>query len=117
MNILATVLVILIAILHFYIMILEMYLFDTPRVIKMFNITEKLAHDAKVLAANQGAYNGVLALGLLVGLFLNNNGLVVYILLAIVLLALYGGFTASKSIIIKQGLPTFLTLVIYVLSM
>lgn len=116
MDLLVTALVLIIAVLHFYIMIMEIFLFQTERVTKMFNITKQLAQDAKVLASNQGAYNGALAMGLIVGLVVNNEGMIIYILSAIVFLSLYGGFTSGKSIILKQGLPTLITLIIYIIS-
>ena len=63
----ANVVIGLIALLHVYILVLEMFLWDTPKGHKAFNLTPKLAADTKVLAANQGLYNGFLAAGLFGG--------------------------------------------------
>ena len=68
MGLVASVLVGLVALLHFYILVLEMFLWTTPKVRKAFGLTPEFAEVSKVLAANQGLYNGFLGAGLAWGL-------------------------------------------------
>ena len=70
MSIVALVLVGLVALIHVYIVLLEMLWWDTPRGHKAFNITPEFARQSKALAANQGLYNGFLAAGLIWGCLL-----------------------------------------------
>jgi len=65
MNTAANLVVLLIALMHLYILVLEMFLWDKPRGLKAFGLTPEFAAQTKVLAANQGLYNGFLAAGLL----------------------------------------------------
>jgi len=65
MALIANVVVALVALLHLYILVLEMFLWDTPRGRRAFNLTPELAAATRALAANQGLYNGFLAAGLL----------------------------------------------------
>lgn len=107
-----TVLVGLIALLHVYILVLEMFLWDTPRGRRAFGMNAEKAAMTKVLAANQGLYNGFLAAGLLWGLWQGDAGLDVQVFfLACVLVAgLYGGATASRRIYFIQALPAAIAL-------
>ena len=71
---LANILTGLVALIHLYILVLEMFLWDTPRGRKAFGTTEAFAKESKVLAANQGLYNGFLAAGLIWGTYLGDAG-------------------------------------------
>ena len=107
-------LVCLVALEHIYILVMEMFLWTKPRTLKMFGLTREFAEATTALAANQGLYNGFLAVGLLWGLLHPNNDfglqLCVFFLLCILIAAIYGAVTVKRSILFVQGLPTFLAL-------
>lgn len=112
--VIAIILVGLVALEHVYIMVLEMFLWTTPKVRKTFGTTESFARETKSLAANQGLYNGFLAAGLVWGLLHPDASMgyqiQLFFLLCILIAAIYGGLTAKKSILYMQGLPAFLAL-------
>ena len=118
MSIAANIVVGFIAILHIYIMILEMFLWDKPAGFRAFGHSPEIAKMSKVLAANQGLYNGFLAAGLFWGLTLGAQGLSVKIFfLACVLIAgLYGAATANRKILFIQALPASVGLVLIALQ-
>ena len=103
----ANVFVALIALLHVYILVLEMFLWTTPRGRKAFGTTAEFAEQSKVLAANQGLYNGFLAAGLVWGLCQGpaGYGAKLFFLGCILVAGLYGGFTATRKILFIQALP------------
>lgn len=109
----ATVLIGLVALIHVYIVLLEMLWWDTPRGRKAFGMTPEFSASTKVLAGNQGLYNGFLVAGLAWGLWLGEAGFAVKVFfLACVLVAgLYGAATASTKILYIQALPAALALV------
>lgn len=113
MALIANILVALIAALHLYFLVLEMFLWDKPAGLKAFGLTLEQAQASKVLAANQGLYNGFLSAGLIWGLALGADGLSVKVFfLACVLVAgLFGAATASRKILYVQALPALLALV------
>jgi putative membrane protein len=102
----------LIAVLHVYILVLEMFLWDKPRGMKAFGNTQQAASATKVLAANQGLYNGFLAAGLFVGLWMGRAGLdfKIFFLICVLLAGLYGAATASKKILFIQAIPAAIAL-------
>jgi putative membrane protein len=107
MSTAANVVVALVGLLHVYILVLEMFLWEQPAGRRAFGQTREFAAATKVLAANQGLYNGFLAAGLFWGLSLGEAGLSVKVFfLACVLVAgLYGSATASRKILFIQALP------------
>ena len=114
MNYITSLLVAIVAIEHFYILILEMFLWTKPRTLKVFGLTLAEAESTKRLAANQGLYNGFLAVGLVFGLLHPNPEfafqLQLFFILCVVTAAVYGGFTVKKSILKVQGIPALLAL-------
>ncbi len=102
----------LVALIHLYIVFLEMALWDTPRGHKAFSMTPDFAKSTKVLAANQGLYNGFLAAGLLWGLYLGDAGfqIKVFFLLCVAVAGLYGAATAARKILYIQTVPAVLAL-------
>ncbi len=112
MKIAADILVGLIALMHVYILVLEMFLWDKPKGMKAFGNTQQAATATKVLAANQGLYNGFLAAGLFVGLWMGNAGLdfKVFFLICVLVAGLYGAATASKKILFIQAIPAAVAL-------
>jgi putative membrane protein len=110
---LATVLVALVALIHVYIVVLEMLWWDTPRGRKAFGTTPEFAAQSKVLAMNQGLYNGFLVAGLVWGLLLGPEGgrpVLVFFLACVLVAGLFGAATASRRILFVQALPAALAL-------
>lgn len=112
MSIAALVLTGLVALLHFYFMVLEMFFWTRPYGRRVFGLSPEFAAASRALAANQGLYNGFLAAGLLWGLYLGAGGRAVQVFfLACVLVAgVFGGLTASRKILLVQALPGALAL-------
>jgi putative membrane protein len=114
MAIAATVLVALVALLHVYFLMLEMFLWDKPKGMKTFGHKQEYANATKVLAANQGLYNGFLAAGLLYGLWLGSTAVgfqfKVFFLICVIVAGVYGAATFSRKILYVQGLPAVLAL-------
>jgi putative membrane protein len=109
------VLVALVAALHAYFLILEMFLWDKPLGLKTFRNTPEKAEITKVLAANQGLYNGFLAAGLIWGLLHGNPAFAfqikAFFLLCVIVAGAYGAATVSTRILIVQALPAAIALV------
>ncbi len=103
----ADVVVALVAAVHLYFLVLEMFLWDKPAGLKAFRQTLEKARASKVLAANQGLYNGFLAAGLVWGLTLGAAGLgtKTFFLACVLVAGLYGAATASRKILYVQALP------------
>ena len=112
MRLVADVLVALVALLHVWFLVLEMFLWDKPCGLKTFRHSAAEAAASKVLAANQGLYNGFLAAGLAWGLSLGTAGtsVKVFFLACVVVAGLYGAATVGKKILIVQALPAALAL-------
>ncbi len=114
----AAIVVALVAVLHLYFLVLEMFLWDKPLGLKTFRQTPEKAAITKVLAANQGLYNGFLAAGLLWGLSLGAAGapIKVFFLGCVIVAGLYGAATVSRRILLIQGLPAAIGLALVLLS-
>ena len=111
MSVVADVLVGLVALIHVYILVLEMFLWTAPRTRAGFGLTAEFAAETKVLAANQGLYNGFLAAALVWGLVADEFQLTLYGLVCVIVAGLYGAATATKRILFVQVLPGALALV------
>ena len=114
MSLVVKVLVALIAAEHGYILILEMFLWTTPRGLRAFNIKEQYARDTKVIAANQGLYNGFLVAGLIWSLLapaMLALPLAYFFVGCVLVAGIYGGLTANRRILIIQALPALVTLI------
>lgn len=117
MEILAAVLVGIVALEHLFIMILEMFFINSKMAKRSFKLPKHLEGDRNVaiMFANQGLYNGFLAAGLVWGLVLGFNPIgymiQLFFIICVVVAAIFGGSTSNKLIIIKQGLPAILALV------
>ena len=118
MPLIANIVVSLIGVLHVYILILEMFLWDKPAGMKAFGNTQAAAAATKVLAANQGLYNGFLAAGLFWGLSLGAAGtsVKVFFLLCVLVAGLYGTATASRKILFIQAIPAAIGLALVLMS-
>ena len=109
------ILVVLIALLHLYILVLEMFLWDKPSGLKAFGNTLEKARLTKVMAQNQGLYNGFLAAGLLWSLYAPESyalALANFFLACVLVAGIYGGLTASKKIIYIQAVPALVALIV-----
>ncbi|MBV1777246.1 DUF1304 domain-containing protein [Burkholderiaceae bacterium DAT-1] len=108
----------LVALLHVYILVLEMFLWTKPAGRKAFRLSAEQAEATKVLAANQGLYNGFLAAGLMWGLLLGDAGTQVklFFLACVLVAGIYGSLTASRKILFIQGLPAAIGLVLILIS-
>ena len=107
MTIAANIAVALVALLHAYFLVLEMFLWDKPRGLRTFGITPEFAAASKSLAANQGLYNGFLAAGLVWGLTLGaaGNPVRIFFLACVIIAGVFGACTASRKILWVQALP------------
>jgi putative membrane protein len=115
---LANIVVALVALLHAYFLVLEMFLWDKPAGLKAFGQTLAQAQASKVLAANQGLYNGFLAAGLIWGVLLGPEGahIKLFFLGCVLIAGIYGGLTASRKILFVQALPAAIGLALVLLS-
>jgi putative membrane protein len=102
----------IVALLHVYFMVLEMFLWDTPYGRKTFAMSAEKAAATKQLAMNQGLYNGFLAAGLIWGLMLGPAGhaIKVFFLLCVLIAGVFGALTASRKILFVQALPALIAL-------
>jgi len=116
MILIANCLIAVVAALHVYFLVLEMFLWTKPLGLKTFRNTIEKAADQAVLAANQGLYNGFLAAGLLWGLIHGNPGLgfqiKTFFLLCVIVAGVYGAATVSRRILYVQAAPAALALVL-----
>ena len=116
LPLLAKIAVMLIALLHVYILVLEMFLWTTPRGRRAFGNSVDKAEATKVLAANQGLYNGFLAAGLIYGLAAPTRDFEVFFLLCVIVAGIYGAATANKRILFIQAVPGALALTAVLLA-
>lgn len=110
LNTVINTLIALIALIHVYILVLEMFLWTTPKGLKVFNQTLEKAQASAVLAANQGLYNGFLAAGLIWSLRDPAVAIRIFFLSCIFIAGLYGSFSANKKILFIQTIPAAITL-------
>ncbi|WP_127505683.1 DUF1304 domain-containing protein [Actinoplanes solisilvae] len=115
MIIVANVLVALVALIHAYILVLEMFLWTTPRGQRAFGLTPAFAEQTKVLGLNQGLYNGFLAAGLVWGLIADNFGAKVFFLSCVAIAGIVGAITSSRRILYIQTVPAALALLFVLL--
>ena len=118
MSMIANAVVGLVALLHVYFLVLEMFLWDTPYGRKTFGLTAEYSAASKTLAANQGLYNGFLAAGLLWGLVLGAAGISVkvFFLTCVIVAGVYGAITVSRKILFVQALPAAVALILLLVA-
>ena len=116
MTLTATALTAVVALLHIYFLVLEMFLWTKPAGRRVFRTTPEFAEASKVLAANQGLYNGFLAGGLIWSIYLGAGGFAVrmFFLACVVVAGVYGAATVGKKIIFVQALPAALAMALTV---
>jgi putative membrane protein len=112
MNTAANIAIGVVALLHAYFLVLEMFLWDKPFGRRVFKTTPEYAAASKTLAANQGLYNGFIAAGLVWGLALGDAGVQVkvFFLACVVIAGVFGAATASRGILFVQAIPGILAL-------
>jgi putative membrane protein len=110
--VIANIAVGLVALLHVWFLVLEMFLWDKPAGLKAFGQTLEQARASKALAANQGLYNGFLAAGLVWGIALGAGGthVKVFFLVCVIVAGVYGAVTASRKILYVQAIPAAVAL-------
>lgn len=112
MSIAASIVIAIVALLHVYFLVLEMFLWDKPTGRRAFGLTAEFAAQSKTLAANQGLYNGFLAAGLIWALAAHRSDVAMFFLGCVLIAGIYGGFTASRKILYVQALPAAIGLVL-----
>ncbi len=107
-----------VAFLHAYFLVLEMFLWDKPTGLRVFGHTKEDAQRTRVLAANQGLYNGFLSAGLVWGLILGSAGfdVKIFFLSCILVAGIYGAATASRKILFFQALPAAIGLALLLMA-
>lgn len=118
MTLAAQIVTALVALLHLYFLVLEMFLWDKPAGRKAFGLSREQAASTKVMAANQGLYNGFLAAGLLWSLWPGGGGVPVqcFFLGCVLTAGVFGAVTASRKILFVQALPAAIGLALVWLS-
>jgi putative membrane protein len=116
MTMVANIAVALVALLHLYFLVLEMFLWDKPLGLRVFGLAPEFARASKSLAANQGLYNGFLAAGLVWGLGAGGFSIKVFFLACVVAAGVFGALTANRRILWVQALPGAIALALVFLS-
>ena len=111
MSTVAVVLLVLVGLLHLYFLVLEMFLWTRPLGLKTFRNTPEKAETTRVLAANQGMYNGFLAAGLAYAAVTGSREFAVFFLACVVVAGAYGAWSVNKRIFFVQALPAIAALV------
>ncbi len=112
MSLAASLLIALVALLHLWFLVLEMFLWTKPKGRRTFGLTPEFAQQTRALAANQGLYNGFLAAGLAWGLWLGAEGFAikVFFLGCVIVAGVFGAATANRKILFVQAIPAALAL-------
>ena len=118
MTTIATILIIIVALEHLYFLILEMFLWTTPKGIKTFGLKSKaFAEDTKVLAANQGLYNGFLTAGLVYSIIQNDVNTSIFFLSCVTIAGIYGSYSTKKiKLFYVQAVPAIIALIFIIIS-
>lgn len=121
MPVLIKVLVFIPGLLHVYFMYMEMFLWEKPRTLKAFGLSADFAKQTRMMAFNQGLYNGFLALGVFWSLFVEDplwaNQIQVFFLSCIFLAGVVGAKTVSKKIFFVQSIPAMIPLIIVLINL
>lgn len=118
MTLASQILIAVVALLHVYFLVLEMFLWDKPFGLRTFGKGLEFATATKALAANQGLYNGFLAAGLFWGLWLGQAGrdVTTFFLSCVIVAGVYGAFSVSRKIFFVQALPALAALALNLLA-
>jgi putative membrane protein len=116
LSIVAAIAIGVVALLHAYFLVLEMFLWTKPTGRRVFGLTPEFAAASKTLAANQGLYNGFLSAGLIWGLIgglagsAGHVGVQIFFLACVIVAGVYGGATVNKRIVFVQAVPALVAL-------
>jgi putative membrane protein len=116
MKIAAQIVVGVVAAIHVYILVLEMFLWRTDRARAAFGTTREFAEASAALAANQGLYNGFLAAGLVYGLITDSRAFQVFFVCCVIVAGIYGTLTATRRILFVQVIPGIVALLLVLLA-
>ena len=118
MNLFADIAVGLVALLHLEFLVLEMFLWTRPLGLKVFGLSAEQAEATRVLAANQGLYNGFIAAGLTWGMWLGEAGkdIKLFFLICVIVAGLYGAWSASRKILWFQAVPGIVALILVLVT-
>ena len=116
MFIATTIAVVLVALLHLYFLVLEMFLWTRPTGLRTFRLTPEFAEASKSLAANQGLYNGFLAAGLIWGAILGDVAIEQFFLGCVIIAGLFGAATVGRKILWVQAVPALIALGLVIAS-
>ena len=116
MAMVANALVALVAALHFYFLVLEMFFWTKPLGRRVFKLTPEFAEASKTLAANQGLYNGFLTAGLVWGLAIGDTPIKLFFLGCVVVAGVFGAATVGKKILFVQALPAAVAMGVLLLA-
>ncbi len=111
LSFIGTALTLLVATLHIWFLILEMFLWQKPLGMKTFRMSPDKAAITAVLAANQGLYNGFLAAGLIFSLIMGYQTYIIFFLACVIIAGLYGAYSVNRKIFFIQSLPALLALI------
>jgi putative membrane protein len=114
----ANIVIGLVVVLHVYFLVLEMFLWDKPLGRRTFKLTPEFATASKVLAANQGLYNGFLVAGLVWGLWLGVAGrdIKVFFLGCVIVAGVYGAYSVSRRVLLIQAVPAAVALLLLLIA-
>ena len=118
MQVAADIVIALVALLHAYFLVLEMFLWTKRPGLMAFGLTPEFAHSTKALAANQGLYNGFLAAGLAFGLLRGSEGLELklFFLACVAIAGIFGAVTVSRKILLVQAVPALLGMALLLMA-
>lgn len=118
MTTVVTLLIAFVAFEHFYFLILEMFLWTKPKGIKTFGLKSKeFAEETKVLAANQGLYNGFLSAGLIWSLIIENQDISVFFLTCVIVAGIYGAYSTKKiRLFYIQSIPAIFAVLLIIFN-
>jgi len=118
MKLFQIIIILIIALEHLYFLVLEMFLWTSKKGIKTFGLESKeFAEKTKVLAANQGLYNGFLAVGLIFSLLKEDKSLSIFFLICVVIAGIYGAYSTKKiKLFYAQSIPAIIALLTLFLS-
>lgn len=113
MTLTTTILIAFVALEHFYFLFLEMFMWTKPKGIKAFGLKSKqFAEDTKVLAANQGLYNGFLAAGLIFSIIQKDIEFAVFFLICVTVAGVYGSYSTKQiKLFYVQSIPAIIALI------
>lgn len=113
MKLIISILIVIVALEHIYFLILEMFFWTKPKGLKTFGLKKEQAESSKVLAANQGLYNGFLSAGLLWGLISDQISVVIFFLICVSVAGIYGSYSTQKSkLFYVQSIPAMIALLL-----